>query len=91
MRECPLYSQCPLADEILLAEKVELIEEYLKTPGVLTIEGLSKSYKEKYCDDNYQKCARFSVAENLGLAAVPDDLLPHQKERGKRIIQQNTY
>ncbi|MBM7556877.1 hypothetical protein [Halanaerobacter jeridensis] len=90
MNQCPLYPKCPLSDEILSTENIKLIREYLDIPGVLTKEGLTKSYKDKYCDGNHSKCARFQVAKNLGLASVPDDLLPHQNNKAQKIIKRQS-
>ena len=86
MSMCPLYYRCPLADEILLADNVELIKEYLKTPGVLTSEGLSECYESKYCKSNYRECARFNLVKEVGFDHLPEDLLPHQEMRSNEII-----
>ncbi|MCK5058951.1 MAG: hypothetical protein KAT34_20055 [Candidatus Aminicenantes bacterium] len=42
--------------------------------------------KEKYCYNNYSKCARYMVLTSVGGDFVPNDLLPEQVEEAKEII-----
>lgn len=90
MADCPFYADCPLANELLLADDIELVKEYLNTPGVLTIDGLSESYKEKYCNNYYTECARYQVVEELGFEYLPNNLLPHQENRAELILADNS-
>ncbi|MGM0501776.1 MAG: hypothetical protein ACQERJ_04555 [Bacillota bacterium] len=89
MEECPFIYRCPLADEILLAQDPEIIREYLQTPGVLTSEQLSSSYMHKYCKSDYEQCARFKIVNNLGFNHLPENLLPHQTERMREILEEH--
>jgi hypothetical protein len=42
--------------------------------------------KKKYCEGNYQECARWMVFKACGKEKVPPDLFPNQTERAKKII-----
>jgi len=41
--------------------------------------------KKKYCEGDYQKCARYIVFEKIGFMKVTNDLLPHQIEKAEKI------
>jgi hypothetical protein len=52
-------------------------------------EGLPRAsfhYTQRYCWQDSRGCARFRVAARLGPTAVPDDLLPHQRDRVADLI-----
>jgi len=42
--------------------------------------------KVKYCELNFEYCARYIATKILGQEKVPNDLLPHQTDRVFRII-----
>lgn len=44
--------------------------------------------KEKYCNNNYSACARYMVLKSVGGDFVPNDLMPEQVERVKKIIKE---
>ncbi|MBM7555574.1 hypothetical protein [Halanaerobacter jeridensis] len=86
MFNCPFFSRCSLSNEVLLAQDIDLIKEYLNTPGVLTTDDFSKSYVKRYCQSNYNQCARFQVVNNLGMDYLPANLLPNQLGRADEIL-----
>lgn len=43
-------------------------------------------FKMMYCNDNFEKCARYMVATGAGKEAVLDDLFPNQQDRAKQIL-----
>ena len=43
-------------------------------------------YKYKYCMNDFASCARYQVAQVLGNASVPDDLLPGEKDKADFLI-----
>ena len=45
------------------------------------------TYKKIYCEQDFEKCARFMVAKALGREKVPEDLFPNQKDRAENIIK----
>ena len=46
-------------------------------------------YKQRYCQGNFQGCARYMAREALGVDSVPLNLLPHQLERIDAILSVN--
>lgn len=46
----------------------------------------SNMIKFMYCNDDFTGCARYTVRNNAGADAVPDDLFPNQKDRAKEIL-----
>ena len=38
-------------------------------------------YKQKYCQDDFSRCARFFVSKKLGPDRVPADLFPNQMDK----------
>jgi len=49
---------------------------------------MASIYKKRYCEGNFEECARYIVFKALGKAAVPSDLFPNQKERALRLIKE---
>lgn len=47
---------------------------------------LASIYKERFCKENNEFCARHMVLLALGKDRVPEDLFPAQLERAKKII-----
>jgi hypothetical protein len=47
---------------------------------------MSGIYKQKYCREDYQNCARYMVFVARGKEAVPRDLFPNQLSRARDII-----
>jgi len=47
---------------------------------------LAKRIRARFCFGDWRECARYAVAEELGVEGVPADLLPHQLERGWEAI-----
>ena len=44
-------------------------------------------YKNQYCKDGFEKCARYMIFKAKGKSSVPADLFPNQQERAKGIIE----
>jgi hypothetical protein len=42
--------------------------------------------KQKYCQGDYQQCARYLVLCALGADAVPDDLFPDDRAEANKLI-----
>jgi hypothetical protein len=42
--------------------------------------------KQRYCIEDYERCARWMVREKLGKQAVPLDLFPHDTARAREIL-----
>lgn len=40
---------------------------------------ISSRYKDKYCRDSYQTCARFQIFKEFGRENVPANLFPNQE------------
>ena len=51
--------------------------------------GVSKLLKKQYCQQDFKSCARYRVRGLLGKASVPEDLFPHDQERGDEILAQS--
>ena len=49
--------------------------------------GTASVYKNKYCKDKFEQCARFQVFQALGPGKSPADLFPNQIERAAEIIK----
>ncbi len=49
-------------------------------------EGMGAIYKKKYCQGEFEKCARHMVFKALGKAKVPANLYPNMVEQAKTII-----
>ncbi|HPB86214.1 MAG TPA: hypothetical protein PKZ34_02380 [Thermotogota bacterium] len=47
---------------------------------------MANTMKSKYCEADFNSCARHRVFVKLGKAAVPADLFPHQQEEADRIL-----
>jgi hypothetical protein len=43
-------------------------------------------FKQDYCQNNFEACARYKVAKALGRLKVPADLFPNQQHRAQDII-----
>lgn len=43
--------------------------------------------KRKYCQGNFEQCARYIVCKALGRDKVPADLTPSQVDKAKQIIR----
>lgn len=48
--------------------------------------GLGALFKKSYCQGDFQKCARFRVAEALGRERVPTDLYPNMFVEAETLI-----
>lgn len=48
----------------------------------------AEKIKEKYCNKDYEKCARYMVLKSIGGDFIPNDLLPEEVERAKEIIDE---
>ncbi len=44
--------------------------------------------KQEYCNTNYQKCARYRIAVEVGANHCPQHLLPHQSDKADSIIRE---
>ena len=49
----------------------------------------AESFKENYCKDNFEICARYMVATGCGREHVPGDLFPNHERRAMLIISQH--
>ncbi len=47
---------------------------------------LSDMYKQRYCRNEFDKCARYVVASKLGPERVPRDLYPNDMIRAKKLV-----
>ena len=47
-------------------------------------------YKQLYCLDNANDCARNMVSQALGSDAVPINLFPHHKDRAAKILMRTS-
>jgi len=47
---------------------------------------LAAVYKQRYCMDDFQACARHMVKDALGKPAVPADLFPNMEDRARQIL-----
>ena len=47
------------------------------------------AYKKRYCQGDFQRCARYMAREALGVDAVPLNLFPNQQERMAKILSIN--
>jgi hypothetical protein len=48
-------------------------------------------YKQLYCLENSNNCARNMVSQALGSDAVPTDLFPHHKDRAEMILSRSSH
>ena len=48
---------------------------------------LVRRYRTRYCIAEWQECARYAVAQEAGMTAVPEDMLPNQHERAYEIVR----
>lgn len=48
-----------------------------------------KYYHRKYCENKPTKCARYIVMEELDKSYLPDDLLPYEMDKAKKLINNN--
>jgi hypothetical protein len=48
--------------------------------------GIGALYKQRYCKNNKDACARYMVRKALGKEKVPADLYPNMLERAGEII-----
>jgi hypothetical protein len=49
---------------------------------------LASLFKERYCTDQFDQCARYQVARSVGLNGVPELMLPSQVEWAQQIIKE---
>lgn len=50
---------------------------------------LADMMKERYCREDFSRCARYLICNALGTDKVPEDLFPAMQERAKQILDQN--
>lgn len=48
--------------------------------------GGSNLQKIHFCENRRDKCARAMVADVLGVSSVPDDLMPYEVERARKLL-----
>lgn len=48
--------------------------------------GVGSLYKQRFCQGDNSKCARYTIATSLGREKVPHDLYPNMDEKAKEII-----
>jgi hypothetical protein len=71
-------TQCPK-----LAKCIFFNDRMSNMPGMAAI------YKQGYCLDDFEKCARFIVASKLGPDKVPSTLYPNDSATAHKIIAGN--
>lgn len=49
---------------------------------------LAKMFRERYCTDNFDQCARYQVAVQAGRQYVPTYMLPTQTEWAQQIVKE---
>ncbi|MEW6708868.1 MAG: hypothetical protein AB1403_03515 [Candidatus Riflebacteria bacterium] len=49
-------------------------------------EGMGAIYKKKYCQGDFEKCARYMVFKALGKGKAPNNLYPNMIDQAKAII-----
>lgn len=47
----------------------------------LSVPGIARIYRTRYCDRDHTACARFSLASVVGPRAVPLNLMPNQHHK----------
>jgi len=67
--------QCPLLDTCRFMNRIRRVSS-----------AQAKAYERAFCMSVYTDCARFKVADAIGLEHVPDALLPLEKEQAEQII-----
>lgn len=48
--------------------------------------GGSNLQKLHYCENRSDSCARAIITDTLGVAAVPDDMMPHDIQRARKTL-----
>lgn len=48
--------------------------------------GMAEIYKDRYCRDDHDMCARYMVFKALGRENVPFDLFPNERDRALEVI-----
>jgi hypothetical protein len=48
---------------------------------------MASMMKRKYCQGDFESCARYMVCKALGRDKVPADLSPSQTDRAKQLIR----
>jgi hypothetical protein len=54
--------------------------------GLADMPMVSARLKERYCQGNHARCARYVVRKSLGPEGVPADLFPNEYERARRML-----
>lgn len=68
--------------------KCELIEKCIFFENqIIEMPSTATAFKQLYCEQNYEKCARYMVAKTIGFDKVPDDLYPGQRDQAEKIIK----
>ncbi len=47
---------------------------------------MAKMYKQRYCEDSFETCARYEVFKAIGRENVPADLYPNEAEKASGLI-----
>lgn len=50
--------------------------------------GVGMIYKKKYCNENYELCARYKVLIEVGESFVSDNLYPNMHDIALNIIEE---
>lgn len=50
--------------------------------------GLGPVFKNKYCNENFEQCARYQVIQEAGVEFVPDNLYPNMVDVAEGIIKE---
>lgn len=49
--------------------------------------GMKNMFQRRYCEGDYEKCARLKVASTVGGSHVEEGLLPNQSDKAEEIIK----
>jgi hypothetical protein len=73
--EVTIMTACQLTETCVFFK-----EQMMNMPSATAV------YKAIYCNDDFDKCARYTVLKALGRENVPPDLFPNQILRAGKII-----
>jgi hypothetical protein len=72
--------------ELIMADCECLQECPFFNDNMKSIPTTASLLKKQYCQDDYEKCARYMVFKALGKLNVPADLYPYEQERAQKMI-----
>jgi hypothetical protein len=69
-------SKCELIEKCIFFDK-----QMAEMPSTAT------AFKNFYCEQGYDKCARYMVGKAVGFDKVPDNLFPGHRDHAAQIIK----